>query len=180
MMTIDKQIYQHLMIRLAKQADLAEIVAIYNTTVTGRMVTADLNPVSLAERQQWFDKHLTDEQRPIFVCEQNGQIVAWGSLSDYYPREAYRISAEISIYVHEPYRGQGVGSILLTYILQQAKRLKIHNILAVVFAHNLPSVRLFQAYGFSQWGRLPEVCDLDGKLADVLILGKNILEDKSV
>lgn len=179
-MTTGKDVRQNLVIRLAKQTDLVEIVAIYNTTIASRMVTADLNPVSLSERQQWFDNHLMDEQRPIFVCEQNEVVVAWGSLGDYYPREAYRISAEISIYVHAQYRGQGIGGILLEYMLQQAIKMKICNVLAIVFAHNLPSLRLFNAYGFSQWGRLPKVCDLDGELADVLILGKNILEGKSV
>ena len=38
-------------IRQARAADLPTIVAIYNSTVAGRQVTADLHPVSVDERQ---------------------------------------------------------------------------------------------------------------------------------
>jgi len=44
-------------------------------------------------------------------------------------------------------------------------------LLAFVFAHNQPSLRLFGRAGFVQWGRLPGVAVLDGIERDVLVLG---------
>ena len=41
-------------IRHATASDLPEIVSIYNASIPGRMATADLAPVSVAERKQWF------------------------------------------------------------------------------------------------------------------------------
>ncbi|STZ75385.1 Putative phosphinothricin acetyltransferase YwnH [Bergeriella denitrificans] len=41
----------------ARQQDLPAIVEIYNSTVATRQSTADLSPVSVAERQVWFDAH---------------------------------------------------------------------------------------------------------------------------
>ena len=157
-------------IRLAVAADLPAMVAIYNSTVAGRQSTADLHPVSVASRQAWFDAH--GGRRPLWVWEEDGQIAAWGGFSDYYPRAAYQISAEISIYVHADYRGRGLASRLLSYMLAAAPALGIRNAVAVVFGHNTPSLRLFARHGFAEWGRLPQVCDLDGELADVLLLGK--------
>lgn len=160
-------------IRHAKPQDLAAIVAIYNSTINSRQVTADLHPVSIAERETWFHTHFNDAQRPIFVLESAMQeVLAWGSFSDYYPRAAYRITAEISIYVAENARGQGVGQTLLDHMTAIAPGLGIHNIIGVIFKHNEPSLKLFARNGFEQWGMLPKVCDLDGKLADVVILGK--------
>ena len=52
--------------RLATQDDLPTIVAIYNSTVASREVTADTEPVSVASRQPWFDEH-TPERRPLWV-----------------------------------------------------------------------------------------------------------------
>lgn len=159
-------------IRLAKMKDLTEIVAIYNSTIASRQVTADLHPITENQRTQWLLTHLQDVQRPLYVIEQQGKVIAWGCFSDYYPRAAYRITAEISIYIAPNKRRQGWGQILLDYMYQQAPILGIHNIVAIIFAHNKPSIRLFQQNGYVQWGWLPQVCDLDGQLADVAILGK--------
>ena len=102
--------------------------------------------------------------------------VAWGSFSDYHPRYAYHISAEVSIYVRHDMRGAGVGKILLRHMLERAPSLDIHNVIALVFGHNYPSLNLFHRSGFEEWGRLPQVCDLETMLADVVILGKRIVD----
>lgn len=162
-------------IRHAVYGDLPEIVEIYNSTVATRQSTADLAPTTVAARTPWFEAHTAE--RPIFVLEDGqGGIAAWGSFSDYYPRSAYKISAEISIYVRHDRRGLGVGKILLADMLERAPALGIRNVLAVIFGHNYPSISLFRGFGFQEWGRLPEVCDLDGEMADVVILGKKIID----
>lgn len=165
-------------IRPAVQADLPAIVAIYNSTVADRQATADLRPVSTASRQTWFDAH--SGSRPLYVAENpDRQVLAWGGFSDYYPRRAYRISAEISIYVHQNARGGGLGRRLAEYMCAQAPALGIRNIIAVIFAHNTPSIRLFSSLGFSEWGRLPQVCDMETFVADVVILGKRVAEEQA-
>lgn len=161
----------------ATAADLPEIVAIYNSTVASRQSTADLEPVSVASRQAWFDTH-QQPNRPIFVLKAKGldEVLAWGSFSDYYPRAAYHITAEISLYVRHDMRGTGCGKDLLAYMLMQAPKLSIQTVIGVIFAHNFASLNLFGKFGFEQWGLLPQVCNLDGKLADVVLLGKKIIE----
>ncbi len=159
----------------AAAQDLPAIVEIYNSTIAGRQATADLEPVSVADRQAWFDAH--GGSRPLLVLKNEaGELLGWGSFSDYYPRQAYHISAEISIYIRRDMRGVGVGKILLQYMIERAPSLGIRNILAVIFGHNHASLRLFYAAGFQEWGRLPQVCDLAGELADILILGKKVLD----
>ena len=160
-------------IRPARATDLPAIVAIYNSTIESRASTADLAPVSVASRQAWFAAH--HGNRPLYVVEDtDGTIAAWGSFSDYYPRAAYRISAEISIYVAPERRGNGLGRKLLQEMLQRAPALGIKNVLAVIFAHNAASIALLQSQGFVEWGRLPQVCDLQTRLADIVILGKAV------
>lgn len=162
-------------ITLATQSDLPEIVAIYNSTIASRRVTADLQPVSVANRQAWFEAH-QKPSRPIYIMknQEDGQIIAWASFSDYYSRAAYDMTAEISIYVHEQARGRGVGKRFLADMLRRAPELGIRNVIGVIFAHNQASIALFRSFGFEQWGRLPEVCDLGEQTADIVILGKKI------
>ena len=59
-------------------------------------------------------------------------------------------------------------------MLEQAPSLGIRNIVAVIFGHNHASIRLFESFGFLEWGRLPQICDLDGQLADVVLMGKAV------
>lgn len=165
--------------RLAQAADLPEIVAIYNSTVSSRQATADLSPVSVNSRMMWFDAHRR-AHRPLYVlCDAARQVAAWSALSDYYPREAYRISAEISVYVHQDFRRQGLGQYVLVKMMEKAAKIGIRNLIAVIFAHNAASIALFAQAGFTLWGTLPQVCDMEDFEADVVILGKRIGENRA-
>ena len=94
---------QQLTIRDAVRDDLPYIVDIYNSTIESRMVTADLEPVTVEERVAWFDAH-TSDKHPLWVVERDSQIVAWFSFQPFYGRPAYDATAEISIYISEAYR----------------------------------------------------------------------------
>lgn len=163
-------------VRLAKAEDFAAVLAIFNQSIEGKQATAHLTVVSCDDRQSWFDEHLTNPNRPIVVVLDNisHEIVAWGSFSDLYERPAYHISSEISIYLHNQYQNKGLGRKLTTWMLDLAPSLGIGNVVALIFAHNAPSLALFTKLGFSQWGYLPRVCDMAGFLADVVILGKAV------
>ena len=90
--------------RLAQLDDLSAIVAIYNSTIASRMVTADTEEISVASRLNWFHDH-TPEIRPLWVVEgEGGQIIGWLSFSNFYGRPAYSGTAELSIYLHESTR----------------------------------------------------------------------------
>ena len=161
----------------AEVADLPAILAIYNQNIASKQATADLVPVTQEARKVWFYEHINNPKRPIYVLKTLHQLseptlVAWGSFSDLYARPAYHISSEISVYVHQDYHGQGLGRRLILWMLSQAPSLGIDNVVALIFAHNAPSLRLFCSLGFEQWGHLPQVCDMDGFIADVLMLGR--------
>jgi L-amino acid N-acyltransferase YncA len=155
--------------------DLPAIVAIYNSTVPSRQVTADLEPVSVENRVAWFHAH-GPQKRPLWVVEdpQTGSVIAWLSFSDFYGRPAYQRSAEVSIYLDESARGKGLGKQLLAASLAAAPALGIDTVLGFIFGHNEASLRLFRGFGFDTWGSLPRVAVLDGVERDLVILGKRL------
>lgn len=120
-------------IRLATHEDLAQIVEIYNSTVASRQSTADLEPVSVASREAWFQAH-QKPNRPIYVLanQLDNSVLAWASFSDYYARVAYDMTAEISLYVRHDSRGVGTGKDLLAYMLMKAPSLHIKNVVGVI------------------------------------------------
>lgn len=110
----------------------------------------------------------------IGAVNQKGKILAWGSPSDYHPREDYRITAEISVYVAPEARGKGLGGRLVNFMLERAPEFGIKNIVALIFSSNAASLNLFAKFGFARWGELPEVCYMGGKIESLTILGKKL------
>jgi len=159
--------------RVATQADLPAIVAIYNSTISSRMVTADTEPVTVESRQGWFDEHVPDV-RPLWVVEEEGNILGWLSYSNFYGRPAYAGTAELSIYIDEKARGKALGRFLLQEAIAYAPQLQVHTLLGFIFGHNIPSLKLFEAFGFERWAHLPCVAVLDGIERDLDILGKRV------
>lgn len=165
--------WSHYTIEDARPSDLAEIVEIYNSTVAGRMVTADLEPVSVQDRQRWFQEH-NSHHRPLWVLRTENGIAAWFSFQSFYGRPAYNGTAEISVYVSEHHRGSGAGSILLAKALEEAPRLGLQNLVGFVFGHNKPSLGLLKKFGFAEWGVLPGVAVMDGVERDLVIIGRKL------
>lgn len=112
-------------------------------------------------------------QKPGAI-NQKGEILAWGSLGDYHPREGYRITAEISVYVAPEARSKGLGGRLVNFMLESAPEFGIKNVVALIFSSNVASLNLFEKFGFARWGELPEVCDMGGKIESLTILGKKL------
>jgi len=163
----------HTRIRLYHDGDLPAIVAIYNASIPSRTATADLTEVTVQERESWQAEH-NATSRPLYVAETEGVISAFLSVQDFYPRAAYTHTVEIGLYVHPDYRCRGIATNLLKQLEAEADDRKIHTITAFIFAHNKDSIHLFTRLRFEEWGKLPSVASLDGKLADLLIFGKNV------
>lgn len=159
--------------RDATQEDLPLIVHIYNSTVPGRMVTADTEEVTVDSKRSWFLSH-QPASRPIWMVENEGQTVGWVSFRDFYGRPAYRTTAEISIYLHPDHRGRKLGKEILQYSISQCTRLGVRQLLGFIFAHNIPSIKLFEQAGFTRWGLLPDVAVMDNQSYSLSIYGLTI------
>lgn len=162
-------------IRDAHIEDLPRIVEIYNSTIAGRMVTADLEPVSVESRTGWFHDH-QPSQRPLWVMTEDEVIIGWLSFQDFYGRAAYQATAEVSIYMDPAYRKRGIGAAFLEEAIRRAPDYGIRTLLGFIFGHNEPSIRLFKRFGFDTWAHMPRVAELDGMERDLVILGKRLGE----
>ena len=160
------------MIRLATAGDLPRVIEIYNSSIPGRLATADTAPVTVEQRQTWFRAH--GPRRPIWVDEREGRLDGWLSLTDFYGRPAYAATAELSVYVAPEAHRRGVGRGLVEHAIAASPGLHVTTLLGFVFGHNVPSLALLESYGFARWGTLPRVAALDGIERDLVILGLRI------
>jgi L-amino acid N-acyltransferase YncA len=160
-------------IRNAEFADLPRIVEIYNSSIPGRLATSDLEPVTVESRVEWFASHKADRY-PLWVFEKDGLILGWIGLRAFYGRPAYHATAETAVYVAPEAHGQGIAKLLLTQMQNRVSQFGIRTLLAFIFGHNEPSLRLFEGAGFVKWGEFPNVAELDGVKRDLRILGWQI------
>jgi L-amino acid N-acyltransferase YncA len=161
-------------LRSARLDDLPAIVAIYNSTVASRRVTAELTPASVESKRGWFLEH-REPERPLWVSlGDDGAVTGWVSLSNFNPRAAYHPTAEISVYGHERARRAGLGRRLVQHAIDHAPRAGVDALVGLVFGHNTPSLALFERLGFERWGHLPGIAELDGVRRDLVLVGKRL------
>ena len=104
----------------------------------------------------------------------DGAVAAWLSFSSFYGRPAYAGTAEVSIYVDQRFRRQRLGAGLLRAAIAHAPAIGVRTLLGFIFGHNLPSLALFEQFGFERWGHLPRVAVLDDVERDVVIVGLRV------
>lgn len=157
-------------IRQAKREDLSTIVDIYNEAVLHTVATFDTVPRTLVQQEAWFEAH--GAMYPVVVAEQQGKVVGWASLNPYSDRLAYERTAELSLYIHNEYRGQGLGQRLTAAVLEAGRLAGLHTVLSRIAEGNDSSVYIHEKFGFTHVGVMKEVGYKFGRLLDVLIMQK--------
>ena len=159
-------------------ADLPSIVEIYNFAVETRESSCDLEPTTVAARQDSFARH-TPNHRPLWVAEDadapgQGVVGYLGFFHFMNERPGYFITSDIALYLRPDYQGRQLGTYLLGEAIRHAPSLGIEVLAATIFASNLPSIRLFTRHGFERWGFMPRVARLGAIERDLLMLGRRL------
>jgi len=115
----------------------------------------------------WDGVHL---HHPRLVGTVADEVVAWAAVVPVSSRPVYSGVAEISLYVAEPARGQGVGSALLAEFVREADAAGVWTLQTSVFPENEASLRLLERSGFRVVGRRERIGQLDGRWRDTLLL----------
>lgn len=156
-------------IREAIENDLEQLLSIYNDIILHTTAVYDYEPHTMQMRQQWFE---TKKQQglPIFVAEEQGKIVGFSSFGPFRAWAAYKYSVENSVYVDANARGQGVGKLLIPPLVEAAKKLQMHTIIASIDATNEASLRLHKRFGFEEVAHFKEVGWKFGRWLDLKFL----------
>ena len=157
-------------IRRAELSDAAAIAEIYNEAILTTTATFDTEPKSVEERTAWLAAH--GERHPVLVAVEEGIIVGWASLSPWSDRCAYADTAETSFYVRSTHRGRGIGRRLKDSIIEEARRLRFHSLIARVADESRESIHLNEQAGFIHVGTLKEVGCKFGRRLSVHIMQK--------
>ena len=153
----------------ASRQHLNEILAIYNEVI--RNSTAVYSEVELtAERgEAWFDAK-SRHGFPFIVAHDSSGVVGFGSFGEFRVWPCYRHTVEHSVHVRADRRGSGIGRALVLDLIQRAKDMGKHVMIAGVDAQNTASIGLHQSLGFAVVGRFHEVGFKFGRWLDLVFL----------
>jgi phosphinothricin acetyltransferase len=157
-------------VRPATHADLAGILEIYNDAVLHTTATYDYEPRTLEHRTQWFEERQRDGYAVFVALEGGGRVVGWSALNPFHARVGYRFTTENSVYVAAPWRGKGVGKMLLAPLIDAAKVKGLHAIIAAIDADNAASIRLHARFGFEQVGHFKQTGFKFGRWLDLVYM----------
>ena len=158
-----------MIIRSATMADAGAISAIYNHYVQHSTCTFQEDVETVADRERWMSAHAGGHV--VLVAEEaDGRIAAWGSLSPFNPRSAYRFTVENAVYLRDDCRGHGLGTRMLAALVARARQADFRVILAKISADQPASIALHTRSGFTEVGRLRGVGFKFGQWLDVLFM----------
>jgi L-amino acid N-acyltransferase YncA len=119
------------------------------------------------DRGDWDRDHLPFAR---LVALSNDEVAGWAALSPVSGRCVYGGVAEVSVYVAEARRGQGIGSALLRELVRESERNGIWTLEAGIFPENTGSLELHRRAGFREVGRRERIGKLNGRWRDVVVL----------
>lgn len=137
-------------IRFACADDARAVQAIYAPVVSHTPISFETTPPSLEEMSQRIEQTL--KNFPWLVCEDSGEVRGYAYASQHRARVAYQWSVDVSVYIHEDSRRQGIGRKLYTALFELLRRQGFYNVYAGITLPNPGSVALHEAMGMRPLG----------------------------
>ncbi|MDX1479183.1 MAG: GNAT family N-acetyltransferase [Saprospiraceae bacterium] len=161
-------------IRHAEPQDADAINAIYNQAVALGLATAEDQPVPVEAHRRWLQK-VQPDRTPVLIADLDGRVAGYATLNDYrYGRSTVAHVREISYYVHNDLKRQGVATALYQACLGECALIGVTVLLTYVIADNVPSVTFLRRQGFAEWGRFPGIVRWRGKTYDHVVMGRHL------
>jgi L-amino acid N-acyltransferase len=126
-----------------------EILAIFNEAIANSTALYDYKPRTMDTMKLWFDAKAKGGWPVLGAFEDDGSLAGFTSFGPFRNWPAYKYSVEHSVYISQTKRGQGIGRILLTAIIDAAQKQDFHMMIGGIDSENRPSIRLHQKLGFT-------------------------------
>jgi L-amino acid N-acyltransferase YncA len=151
-------------VRHLRPADWPEVARILGEGIATGNATFETEVPSWAD---WDAAHLAEHR---LLAEREGSVVGWIVLAPVSARECYAGVAEVSVYVGEEARGEGVGAELLAALIESSESAGIWTLETGAFPENEASLRLLRRFGFRAVGTRERIGRLHGVWRDVVLL----------
>lgn len=163
-------------VRPARIEDAAAIAAIYGHYVREGTATFETEPPSMEEIAGRMRKVMDGGYPWLAACDDAGELLGYAYAGRFHPRAGYRYACEVSIYVRHDSLGKGLGTALLSGLLEECERRGMRQAIAVIAGTEPASVVLHARAGFRPCGTLTKVGRKHGQWIDVFYMQRELGE----
>ncbi|HEX3385905.1 MAG TPA: GNAT family N-acetyltransferase [Mucilaginibacter sp.] len=155
-----------MIIRNVTETDIPGILDIYNHVIVHTTSVYSEHPHTLEMRLTWYRDRMSNGF-PVFVAEEYGKVIGFSSFGHFRVWPCYRYTVENSVYVHPDHRGKGISKLLMQPLIDRAREMGMHAMIAGIDADNAVSYRLHQSFGFVEVAHFREVGFKFGRWLDL-------------
>ena len=152
-----------------------QILNIFNEAILNSTALYDYKPRTPESMVGWFKTKEQNRFPVVGVENDQGRLLGFASYGTFRAWPAYKYSVEHSVYVHTDHRGKGIGSTLMTALIEEAKKNDYHVMVGGLDVRNEASIELHRKLGFSLCGVVKHAGFKFGEWLD-LALYQRILE----
>lgn len=129
------------------------------------------------EERAFLQARLDDGHGVMLAAFLDGEVIASLHVAAVGPRKKVCHRAEFGVAVVQDFWGLGLGRELIEIALSQAKAMGFEQLELGVFSDNHRARRMYEAFGFEQWGRMKRAYKLaDGSYRDEILMGRPLAE----
>lgn len=155
-----------------ESGDYPSVARIFTQGIESGNATYD---TAAAEWEDWDAKHLK-HSRWVVKSEGDGLVLGWVALSPVSSRNVFLGVAELSIYVHREFLGQGLGNVLMEAVIASSEENGIWMLQSGIFPENQTSISLHEKFGFRWVGRREKIGKMaNGVWRDIVLLERRSL-----
>ncbi|HSI61804.1 MAG TPA: GNAT family N-acetyltransferase [Candidatus Saccharimonadia bacterium] len=159
-------------IRGAVEADMPRIVEIHDQSLPAGATPLNYPPGHPRNWDTWWKSH-TPSLHPIWVYEEGGRVMAWVRLSPLYRQKVFRSTVQCSLYVAPEAQRRGIGTRLVTHVMEACPALGIRTLLAFISPQNKASLKIFRRAWLEPWGDFPGSAS-HADAIDMVMLGRKL------
>jgi len=137
-------------IRPGAARDLEGLNDLYNHYVRETHITFDIEPLTMAERRDWFRHYGRSGRHRLLVAVRGAHVLGYATSSPWRPKQAYETSVETTIYLRPEEAGHGLGTRLYGALFDALATEDVHRAYAGIAIPNPASVALHEKLGFTQ------------------------------
>ncbi len=165
------------MVRPCFQQDLEMVKIIYAHHVLSGTGTFEIEPPSTAEMTTRWGRIVENGWPFVVACPLHdfSRIMGFAYATQYRDRAAYQKTFEVSVYSAPTTMHQGIGTMMLTDVLNTLRTDGVREALAFIGdSYNVASIGLHKKLGFKHVGTLSNVGEKFGRLLDVVVMQRSI------
>ncbi|HEY1414760.1 MAG TPA: arsinothricin resistance N-acetyltransferase ArsN1 family A [Caulobacteraceae bacterium] len=162
-----------LMVRAATPEDAPAITEIYNQGIEDRIATFETEPRSVRDILPWFQ----NARAFVAVTDPLGEVVGYAVAHPYSDRCCYGGIGEFSVYVRRSRRGQGIGQVAMSALIEASRTAGLWKLMSRIFPENRASLGLMARMGAKEIGVHEKHGKLEGAWKDCVIVERLIPEN---